>query len=190
MPPRTKITKSAIREAALTVVREHGAAACNARAVAAKLSCSTQPIFSHYRSMEEVRHDVIVRAYELYRAYLAREMSSGNYPPYKASGIAYIRFAKEERELFKLLFMRDRSGEKISSTMEDVDDIIELLCRSTGMSEETARTFHLEMWIYVHGIATMCATSFLDLDLPSISDFLTDAYLGLRARHCGEEQPK
>ena len=117
MPPRTKITKSAIREAALTVVREHGAAACNARAVAAKLSCSTQPIFSHYRSMEEVRHDVIVRAYELYRAYLAREMSSGNYPPYKASGIAYIRFAKEERELFKLLFMRDRSGEKISSKL-------------------------------------------------------------------------
>ena len=37
-----------------------------------------------------------------------------NYPPYKAMGMGYIRFAAEERELFRLLFMRDRSGEEKS----------------------------------------------------------------------------
>ena len=39
-------------------------------------------------------------------------MSAGQYPPYKASGMAYIRFAREQRELFKLLFMRDRTNEE------------------------------------------------------------------------------
>ena len=41
----------------------------------------------------------------MYRQYIAEDMSSGEYPPYKASGMAYIRFADEERELFRLLFM-------------------------------------------------------------------------------------
>ena len=38
------------------------------------------------------------------------------------------------------------------------------------------------MWIYVHGIATMLATSFLDWDEAFISRSLTDAYLGLTSR--------
>ena len=39
------------------------------------------------------------------------------------------------------------------------------------------------MWIYVHGIATMCATSYLDWDKDMISRMLTDAYEGMRLRY-------
>ena len=107
-------------------------------------------------------------------------MAAGKYPPYKASGMAYIRFAREERELFKLLFMRDRSREKVPP--EDGEDapIIALIQKNTGMSRETARLFHLEMWIYVHGIATMTATAYLDFDEASVSGMLTDAYMSLK----------
>ena len=47
---------------------------------------------------------------------------------YKAFGMAYIRFAKEESELFKLLYMRNRSGEppvihsKTNDKMENLVD--------------------------------------------------------------------
>ena len=63
--------------------------------------------------MEEVGQEVLAASDLLYQNYLREDMAKGKYPPYKASGMAYIRFAKEERELFKLLFMRDRSREKI-----------------------------------------------------------------------------
>lgn len=186
MPPKAKVTKEAIITAAVDIVRESGADALNARAVAAKLNASTQPIFSHYDSMDALRLDVIRSANATYQIYLHQEMSSGKYPLYKASGMGYIRFAQEEKELFKLLFMRDRSEEKIPSAGEELAPIIELIHESTGMSMEDATAFHLEMWIYVHGIATMAATNYLTWDMEYISNSITNIYLGLKTRYCKE----
>ena len=59
---------------------------------------------------------------------------------------------------------------------------LDLIQQAAGISRESARMFHLEMWIYVHGIAAMAATSFLDWDTELISASLTDAYRGLLAR--------
>ena len=59
---------------------------------------------------------------------------------------------------------------------------LDLIQQAAGISRESARMFHLEMWIYVHGIAAMAATSFLDWDTELISAALTDAYRGLLAR--------
>ena len=56
-------------------------------------------------------------------------MTDGKYPPYKASGIAYIQFAKEEKELFKLLFMRDRTGEKIEENREEIRPMLNLIMK-------------------------------------------------------------
>ena len=53
----------------------------------------------------------------------------------------------------------------------------------TGLSGEDAQLFHLEMWAYVHGIATMFATGFLDLEWELVSRMLTDAYQGLRKQY-------
>lgn len=51
MPPKVKVTKEEIIAAALEILRQKGMEAVNARAVAAALGCSTQPIFSNYSSM-------------------------------------------------------------------------------------------------------------------------------------------
>ena len=48
--------------------------------------------------------------------------------------------------------------------------------------------FHLEMWIYVHGIAVMVATSYLDWDWEMISEMMTDAYQGMRERYQKKEK--
>ena len=57
-----------------------------------------------------------------------------------------------------------------------------LVHNSTGFSGARAGLFHLEMWAYVHGVAAMLATGFLELDWPLISQMLTDAYMGLKKR--------
>ena len=182
MPPKVKITKKDILSAALSLVREQGEAALGARSIAATLGCSTQPIFSNFDTMETLSEAVTQEAYEHYLSFLMAEAESEQYPKYKAFGMAYIRFAKEEKELFKFLFMRDRRGQDLSPTA-DFEASVEILMASCNVSRETAKLMHLEMWAFVHGIATMLATSFLELDWDLISDMLSDVYQGLRTRY-------
>lgn len=180
MPPKFKFTREEIRDAAFNITRQGGFPALTARSLAAKLGCSVKPIFGLFRNMEEVGQEVLSVANALYQSYIEKDMAEGKYPPYKASGMAYIRFAREEKELFKLLFMRDRSGEKIADEMEEIRPLLEIIQKNTGFSEEKAYLFHLEMWLYVHGIATMIATSYLDWDMEFVSRALTDGYMGLK----------
>ena len=186
MPPKVKVTKEEIVNAAVDIVRRSGAQAVNARTVAAALSCSTQPVFSNFATMEELRFAVVEKADALCRAYTQQEVDSRKYPVYKATGMAYIRFAKEEKELFKLLYMRDRSGEAVPEATEQTDQMASIVRENTGIGEMDAKLFHLEMWACVHGIATMFATGFLDLDWELVSKMLTDCYQGLRKQYAME----
>lgn len=188
MPPKFRYTREEMIAAALELVRQGGKDALTARALGAKLGCSAKPIFGLFRNMEELEGEVIAAADAYYQKYLVQKMQEGQYPPYKASGMAYIRFSKEERELFRLLFMRDRSGEIIGENLEEIRPLLDLIRKNTGLSEREAYLFHLEMWIYVHGIATMLATSYLEWDAEFISNTLTDSYQGLRHRFCVERK--
>ena len=183
MPPKIKVTKEDIVAAALDIVRRSGADAINARTVAAALQCSTQPVFSNFATMEDLRLAVVQKADAVYQSYVTQETASGNYPAYKASGMAYIRFAKEEKELFKLLYMRDRRNTPDKWGDEHFSSMASFVQSYTGLNEADAALFHLEMWVYVHGIATMFATGFLDLDWDLVSQMMTDAYLGLKKRY-------
>ena len=180
MPPKVKTTKEEIINAAVEIVCESGVDSLNARNIAAILGCSTQPIFSNFATMEELSLAVVDKAQDLCNEYISREIASGEYPEYKASGMAYIRFAKEEKELFKLLYMRDRSGEPIPETDELNDKMYSLVNAFTGLSDDDAKLFHLEMWACVHGLATMFATGFVDLEWDLVSKILTDSYQGHR----------
>ena len=187
MSPKIKVTKEDIINTALQLVRESGAGSINARGVASALSCSTQPVFSNFATMDELRMAVITRATEICNDYIKREVDRGEFPTFKASGIAYIRFAKEEKELFKLLFMRNRAGETVPEKDELGDWTQSVIQSSTGLDGDEVKLFHLEMWAYVHGIASMLATGFIDLDWELISRMLTDAYQGLRKQYVKEE---
>lgn len=183
MPPKVKITKEDIINAAIEIVKANGEEAINARNIAATLGCSTQPVFSNFASMEELRLAVVERVDMLCNQYMEREVATGKYPAYKASGMAYIRFAKEEKQLFRLLYMRDRSKEIVSEDTEAMQRMEDMIYENTGLAGDDAKLFHLEMWAYVHGIATMLATGFQDLEWEFISKLITDAYQGLKKQH-------
>ena len=188
MPPKVKVTKEEIIDTAVDIVRQNGAQAINARTIAAILNCSTQPIFSNFATMDELRLAVTKKADLLCQEYMRREAERGEFPLYKASGMAYIRFAKEEKELFKLLYMRDRSGASTADESGVTDAMESIIHRNTGLEGDDAKLFHLEMWAYVHGIATMFATGYLNLDWELVSKMLTDSYQGLRIQHTSNQQ--
>ncbi len=188
MPPKFRFTREEIVNAALALTEEGGPSAVTARALAARLGSSAKPIFGLFESMEALQRAVLAAAFEKYERFLAAEMARGEYKPYKASGMAYIHFARDERELFKLLFMRERSREEQRDTPhEDVKPLLRLICQNTGMTEAEAARFHTEMWLLVHGIATMIATSFLDWSDEDISRALTDVYEGMTRRGVRKE---
>ena len=186
MPPKCRFTREEIIQAALDLTAEKGVGALTARGLAQRLGSSAKPIFGLFANMEEVQQEVVKAANLRYQEYLRQDMSAGRYPPYKASGMAYIRFAREQKELFKLLFMRDRTHEE-KAAGDELEALLGLIQKNMGLSRDDAYRFHLEMWIYVHGIATMITTAYLEWDMDFISAALTDAYQGLRLRFLPKE---
>ncbi len=180
MPPRVKITKEALLHAAIDIVRKDGMDAVNARSLAAVLGCSTQPIFSNYPNMDSLKDAVTACATSLYRERLVREMETDRWPTYKAMGMGYIAFAAEEPELFKLLFL----SPKRQGSPDDRDWQAGVTrARENGVSDMAAGVFHTEMWIFVHGIASMIATGALSFETEQIGAMISDVYEGLRRRH-------
>lgn len=179
MPPKVKFTKEQIIQTAVCIARESGYEELSARKLSAKLGTSTKPIFGLFKNMEEVRFEVIKSAYALYNEYIYNYMQSSGCPPYKASGMAYIKFASEEREIFKLLFMRDRTKESFGKGL-DADGILDIIRKNTGLDRESAEKLHIANWIFVHGIATMIVTGYLEWKDEDISEMLTLEYVSVR----------
>ena len=177
-----KISRDEILAGALELVQERGADALNARALARTLGCSTQPIFRHFASMEEVRRAVLERAHTVYLQAVQADMEQSADSLYKASGMGYIEFARTQPRLFRLLFMRSREPGDPGPEASDWQPFTALAGKSAGLDAANAELFHLEMWAVVHGIAVMLATGYLDLDRETVSRMLTDAYQGVKTR--------
>ena len=108
MPPKVKVTKDDIVKTAIELVREHGEEALGARAIAARIGCSTQPVFSNFATMEELRRAVIAAAYDIYLDFLRREAEGGKYPQYKAFGMAYLPKRNKTQNLRSFGFVANR----------------------------------------------------------------------------------
>ncbi|MBQ4616937.1 MAG: TetR/AcrR family transcriptional regulator [Clostridia bacterium] len=170
MPPKIKVQASDIVEAALALVREQGAEALSARAVAARLSCSTQPVFSNFPNMDALKEAVVSAVYARFQEAVQAELSRKAMPSYKAYGMAYIEFAKEEPHWFRFLFASARSSQE-----SDVNHWSQMLLM-TPVNGERAEQFHAAMWIFVHGLADLVLSGRLELTREEISALITDQY--------------
>lgn len=187
MPPKVKFSKEEIVNAAVALTREQGFEAVTARNVGARLGTSSKPVYVAFDDMGQLKREVLRHAMMLSQGYCQREMERGQYPAYKATGMAYVRFAKEESNLFRLLYMRDRSNEEEDLAADgNFNTVVKLVENQTGLDVAAANLFHGEMWSFVHGIATMFATSYLDWNFELVDRMLTDVYEGLRLRYAQE----
>ena len=108
MPPRVKFTKEEIVEAALRVTREGGIDSLTARSLAAELGASTRPMFTYFETVDELKHEVYEAAKGIYKTYIERGLAEP--VPFLGVGQNTIRFAREEPELFRLLFLQKPDG--------------------------------------------------------------------------------
>lgn len=64
MPPKVKVTKEMVLNAAFEITRADGIEAVNAKNVAAYLKCSTQPVMYNFATIEELKLAVFDKAFE------------------------------------------------------------------------------------------------------------------------------
>ncbi len=190
MPPKAKFTKAQITEAAFGILREEGMENLTARALGAKLGSSACPIFTAFANMEEVQQSAIAAAKALYKEYVEKGLSET--PAFKGVGMQYIQFAVHEPKLFRLLFMTEQT------TVPDFDRVLPLIDQSYaeilasitenyGVTNTAAQRLYSHLWIYTHGIASLCATKMCRFTEEEISDFLTEVFVSL-LKKCKEEQ--
>ena len=178
MPAKKVVTKEYILNSALELVRESGIDSLNMRSLADRCNCSTQPIYLSFKGIDELKEELLKVICGLFDKRVEREISERKYPEYKAIGMGYIAFAREEKELFKYLLMRNRSKENGWET-NSFDKSTFIIMKNFGLYKDEACKLHAEMWIFVHGIATMLATGYLNWDTETISEMVTDVFKGL-----------
>lgn len=156
MPPVIRYTHDAVLTAAFELVRRDGLAAFNARAVAQELGSSTQPIFRLFSGMDELRAAVIEMAREHMKAYMEKALRESD-TPYLTMGLSYVLYARDESELFKLLYMQD-AGVDLDQTLPVPQELVALMQSETGFTDEHVRILHNWLWIFTHGLAVSIAT--------------------------------
>ena len=158
MPPKNKFTREEIVDAALRVVKTKGVEAMTAREVAGELRCSVAPIFTWFETMEQLRAAVYAQAKDVYRAYV--ECGLAGPIPFLGVGQQYIRFAREEPELYKLLFLSrpEGSGGAMEALRFSQDLARGSLMRIYHTDAPTADKYFRDLWLVVFSFATLIVT--------------------------------
>lgn len=164
MPAAKKVPRDKIIDAAIEVLRDGGFSAVNARSVARKLGCSTQPIYLSFQSMEELKAALTERAIEMHTRRVRDSLRAheGNDSRYSSYGMGFVRFAAEEKQLFRWLYLE---GEQLGPYQNDVllPEVIDVIVEEFGYSQEVARRFHQDMIYFSYGLAILANTDHLHL---------------------------
>ncbi len=180
MPPKPKITKEMVIDAAFEVARKAGWENINARTVSDQLHCSTHPVMYHFATIEALKRAAYEKADRFHTEYLMN-VSGSREEIMLGIGLNYIRFAVEEPNLFRFLF---QSGvAQGSSLLEMIDSealLPVLLAMQRGMDlnlDQTKEVF-VTLSMFVHGYASLLANNATAFDEKLIAEQLKRVYAG------------
>lgn len=179
MPPPRKVQREDIINVALEILKKEDIESLNARRIAKELKSSVQPIYHNFENMENLKEAVFKEMYNIYQDYMVK--ASAKKHPYKAMGLAYIRFARDYPNYFKFIFMSktDFTPESLIFNDNIGNDVIRKGMELTGFSYEEQKKFHVKVWMFTHGIASLVATNTVKLSEEEIDKLLKDTVLAM-----------
>lgn len=181
MPPKTKFDREQIIEAAVKIVREYGFEKLSARTVGDELNCSVCPVFKVFKNMDELKAEVISRVKAEYNRYVIQGLESRI--PFKGVGEQYIKFAFENPNFFKLLFMSEEDVKSSAAVLpvldENYDKILNSITDSYGLGQKEAQEIYMHLFVYTHGIATLSVTGVYKFSAEEIDKSISDIFIGL-----------
>ena len=157
MAPKNKFTKEEMAAAALRVVRAKGIDGLTAKTMADELGTSTQPIFTGFGSMDGVRREVYAAAVRVYDQYTDRGLKADI--PFLGVGMQYIRFAREEPELYRMLFLTRGQEYSATKSMQHLQTLVRpTLTEIYRITDEEADLYFRDLWFVVHSLSTLIVT--------------------------------
>ena len=166
MAPKTRITREMIIDAAFEIIRKNGYESLNARSIAEYLGCSTQPILYQFKTMAEIRDAVYEAADRFHTETIMNGVETAE-DPFLAIGLAYIRFGRDEKNLFRFLFQSNRyDGVSLADLIAspDMAPLLELACAELECDMDAVREKMLVFVAAVHGYASLLANNALEYD--------------------------
>lgn len=180
MSKPTKITKEIILEKALEIIRTQGIEKVSNREIAKKLNSSIRPIYYQFKNSEELYNELLMKMETYFYSFLL-DNEIEDIPKYKQIGINYIKFAKEEANIFKALFMKKNNlvVENFIGQIKEFKEIEKFVKVSTNLKNEEIKSFHVKMWIFTHGLATLVASNTINFNDQQIRDLLSYEFQAL-----------
>lgn len=185
MPPKPKFTREEMIAAALDLVGEKGMEALTARNLGERLGTSSRPVFTMFKNMEEVQEAVRNAARVRFKSYA--DKAADYTPAFKKLGMQMILFAKEEPNLYRLLFLtNDGSVHELDEGYLKTDSVaktaLETVQRDYALEYEEARVLFHHAWIFTFGIGTLYATGMCSFSMDEINDLLGQNFMAMLAR--------
>lgn len=160
MPPSITFSKNDILDAAFQIVRRKGVQELTARKVAQTAHSSTAPVYSYFKSMDELRDAIFDKSLNLLRGYISRKYTE-TYFLNIAVGICY--FARDEKHLFRATFLTDNIAKKfVDEFFFELLDKLTLDPRFKDADRETRLKVLHFMWNQVMGMSAMLVTGLWD----------------------------
>jgi AcrR family transcriptional regulator len=174
MAQRTTFTKEKIVEAAYDLTQEQGWGAVTSRAIASKLGSSTMPLYSSLRSMDEIETHVRARAESALQEYQRRKYTENSM---LNSAVGYVTFARDQRQLFRFLFVDRPLAANRPRRRAAVPDIyaaggVADLADQAAIAMGDPRV--LKSWAFAHGLASLLSAGVLELTDNDIARLLSE----------------
>lgn len=180
MAPKNKFTKKEMINAAMQVVRDKGIDGLTAKTMADELGTSTQPVFTAFGSMDTVKQEVYASAVRVYDSYTDAGLKEKI--PFFGVGMQYIRFAREEPELYRLLFLTKTQDQEYSAmkSMQHLQELIRpTLVNIYHITAEEADLYFRDLWFVVHSLSTLVVTGDCPYSDREIGQILTGVSISI-----------
>ena len=169
MPKKPTTTKEDMIEGAFRLIREKGHEALTVRNLASFLGCSTQPIMYQFPDTDVLKDLTYRKAASFHSEYILTGTDLLDI------GVRYIRFAREEPQLFRFLF---QSGRFSGLSLEDLimapetAEVLAAVSSEEELSAEEAAAFFEPLVAVVHGYASLIANNAMKYDPDAIRNAL------------------
>ena len=170
-----------ILNAAFDITRNEGIEKLSNREIAKKMNCSIRPIYYQFKNSEELYKALYNKINSYFYDFIMKNIAD-DIPHYKQIGINYIKFAQEETNLFKVLFMspsRNLPNTFVATDKTGFAGVVAAIKLSTHLSDKAIKSFHTKMWIFVHGIATLTVSRSFKFTDEQIKDLLSQEFQAL-----------
>lgn len=179
MPPIPKISKDMILESGFEIIKEEGIDNLNVRNIANKLNCSTQPIMYHYKNMNLLKEELYSIVDSYHSQFLMKENVNNN--PLLNIGLQYIKFAEQEKNLFKFLFQSDKFSnfnfeDLIDNNEEGLKKIFKIIEKETKLTKNKVKEGFKLLFITAHGLASLLANNSIAYDEKYCIDMLEKVF--------------